>query len=101
MIPGAAHDTTQMLPSVQHRITGEEGRRGRELTKGCSHAGGQQARLPFPSWKVRSGEVTALLIVVPDIEAGEFGEANPQSAAGIIDVLPVQGLKGTRKQSEL
>lgn len=39
--------------------------------------------------QVRPGEVAALLIVVFDVEAGEFGEANPQGAAAVVDVLSV------------
>lgn len=72
-----------------------------ELTKGCSHAWVLQGRLAIPRWKVRSGEVTALLIVVLDVEAGEFGESNPQGAAGIVDVLAIQGLEHTFKPSVL
>lgn len=97
MIPGAAHSSTQTLATVQHLMTGED--RGQELTKGCSHAGGLQAGLTFPGGEVRPGEVTALLVVVLDIEAGEFGEADPQGAAAVVDVLSVQGLKHMRAVS--
>lgn len=49
--------------------------------------------LAVSSGKVWSGEVSALLVVVFDVETGEFGEADPQSTAAIIDVLTVQRLK--------
>lgn len=48
--------------------------------------------LAVPAGKVRSGEVSALLVVVFDVEAGEFGEIDPQSAAAVVDVLAIQRL---------
>lgn len=78
-------------------MTGED--RGQELTKGCRHAGGLQAGLTFSRGKVRPGEVTTLLVVVLDLEAGEFGEADPQRAAAVVDVLSIQRLKHMRAMS--
>lgn len=78
-------------------MTGED--RGQELTKGCSHAGGLQAGLTFSRGKVWPGEVTALLIVVLDLKAREFGEADPQGAAAVVDVLSIQRLKHMRAVS--
>lgn len=62
------------------------------LTECCSHGRVLQGWLAVSAGQVRSGEVSALLVVVFDVEAGEFGEADPQSAAAVIDVLPVQRL---------
>lgn len=63
------------------------------LTEGCGHGRVLHGGLAVSGGKVRSGEVAALLIVVFDVEACEFGEADPQSAAAIIDVLSVQRLR--------
>lgn len=49
--------------------------------------------LTVSTGKVGSGEVAALLVVVFDVEAGEFGEADPQRAAAVVDVLSIQRLK--------
>ncbi len=65
------------------------------LTEGCSHGWMLHGGLTVSGGQVRSGEVAALFVVVFDIEAGEFGEADSQSAAAIIDVLSIQRLKHT------
>lgn len=62
------------------------------LTERCGHGWVLHGRLAVSAGQVRSGEVSALLVVVFDIEACEFGEADPQSAAAVIDVLSVQRL---------
>lgn len=41
------------------------------------------------SRKVRSGVVTALIVVKLHVEAGQLGETHPQSTAAVIDVLTV------------
>lgn len=43
--------------------------------------------------QVGSGEVSALVVVVLDVERAQFGEVDPQRAAAVINVLPVQRLK--------
>lgn len=65
------------------------------LTEGRGHGRVLHRGLAVSRGQVRPGEVTALLVVVLDVEAGEFGEADPQSAAAVVDVLSVQGLKHT------
>lgn len=65
------------------------------LTEGCSHGRVLHGWLAVSRGQVGPGEVTALLVVVLDVEAGEFGEADPQSAAAVVDVLSVQRLKRT------
>lgn len=67
------------------------------LTEGCSHGWVLHGGLAVSGGQVRPGEVAALLVVVFDVEAGEFREANPQSAAAVIDVLSVQRLKQTHR----
>lgn len=42
------------------------------------------------SGEVWSGVIPALVIVVLNVEAGELGEADSQSAASVVDVLPIQ-----------
>lgn len=61
----------------------------------CSscHGLGVQGRLCICSGEVRSSVIPALVIVVFDIKAGELGEADSQSTAGIVDVLSVQRLR--------
>lgn len=63
------------------------------LTEGCGYSWVLQAGVTVSWRQVGSGEVATLLIVVLDVEAGEFGEADPQSAAAIVDVLSIQRLK--------
>lgn len=65
------------------------------LTECCSHGRVLHGGLAVSRRQVRPGEVAALLVVVFDVEAGEFGEADPQSAAAVVDVLSVQRLKKT------
>lgn len=62
------------------------------LTERCSHGWVLHGRLAVSAGQVWSGEVSALLVVVLDVEAGEFGEADPQGAAAVVDVLSVQRL---------
>lgn len=57
-------------------------------SSGC-HGLVVHGRLAVTSGQVWAGVVTALVIVVFHIQAGEFGEANAQCAAGIVDVLSV------------
>lgn len=61
------------------------------LTKGCRH-GLVQRRLAVPRRQVRPSIISALVIVVFDIETGELGEVNAQCAAGVVDVLAIQRL---------
>lgn len=63
------------------------------LTEGCRHGWVLHDGLAVSAGQVWSGEVAALFVVVLDIEAGEFGKADPQSAAAVIDVLSIQRLK--------
>ena len=70
------------LTGVQ-RAHAEGGGHGLVVHGGLGVSGGQ----------VRPGVVPALVVVVLDVEAGELGEADPQRAAGVVDVLPVQGLE--------
>lgn len=64
------------------------------LTK-CSscHSLGVNGGLWICSWKVWSGVVPALVVVILDVEASELGEADSQSTASIVDVLSIQRLK--------
>ena len=64
-------------------------------TEGGSHGRVLHCGLAVSRWQVRPGEVTALLIVVLHVEAGEFGEVDPQSAAAVVDVLSIQRLRNT------
>ena len=75
------------LTGVQ-RAHAEGGGHGLVVHGGLGVSGGQ----------VRPGVVPALVVVVLDVEAGELGEADPQRAAGVVDVLPVQGLE-TRERT--
>lgn len=43
--------------------------------------------------QIRPSIVSALIVVVLDVQAGEFGEADAQRTAGVIDVLSIQRLK--------
>ena len=43
--------------------------------------------------EVRVRVVSALVVIVLDVETREFGEVDPQCAAAIVNILPVQGLK--------
>ncbi len=70
------------------------------LTEGGGHGRVLHGGLAVSGGKVRSGEVAALLVVVFDVEAREFGEADPQSAAAIIDVLSVQRLRDRQAERE-
>lgn len=64
------------------------------LTEGCGHGRMLQGGLMAVSGRqVRPGEVSALLVVVLDVQAGQFGEADPQGAATVVDVLSLQRLK--------
>jgi len=67
---------------------------GGGLTEG-SHGWVLEARLDVPGGQVGPGVVAALVVVVLDVEAGELGEADPQGAAGVVDVLTVQRLEHT------
>lgn len=64
-----------------------------KLTEGGGRHGlGVDGWLGVGSGEVWPGVVPALVVVVLDVEAGELGEADPQGAAGVVDVLPVQRL---------
>ena len=52
------------------------------------------AAVPVPRGQVRPGVVTALVVVVLDVEADQLAEVDPQGAAGVVDVLTVQRLGG-------
>ena len=52
------------------------------------------AGLVVSGGQVRPGVVPALVVVVLDIEADQLAEVDPQGAAGVVDVLPVQRLGG-------
>lgn len=64
------------------------------LTK-CSrcHGLGVNGGLCICSRQVWSRVISALVIVVFNIEAGELGKTDSQGAAGIVDVLSIQRLK--------
>ena len=65
----------------------EGGGHGLVIHGGLGVSGGQ----------VGPGVVAALVVVVLHVEAGELGEADAQRAAGVVDVLPVQGLREREK----
>lgn len=69
------------------------------LTEGCSHGRVLHGGLVVSGGQVRSGEVAALFVVVFDVEASEFGEADPQGAAAVVDVLSVQRLKHSSRRT--
>lgn len=50
--------------------------------------------LSVSSGKVWPGVISTLVVVVLDVEVDELTEVYPQSAARIVNVLPVQRLKG-------
>lgn len=62
------------------------------LTEGSGHGLVVHGGLGVSGGQVRPGVVSALVVVVLDIEAGELGEADSQGAAGVVDVLAVQRL---------
>jgi len=70
------------------------------LTEGGGHGRVLHAGLAVSAGQVRPGEVAALLVVVLDVEAGELGEADPQRAAAVVDVLAVQRLKDSRRSAQ-
>lgn len=47
--------------------------------------------------ELRPGVVSALVVVVLDVEVDQLGEVDAQRAAGIVDVLTVQGLHSRRR----
>lgn len=58
------------------------------VTERCSH--GVLQRGLSVSWRqVESCEVSAFVVVVFDVEAGEFGELDTQRAAGVINILSI------------
>lgn len=69
------------------------------LTKG-SHGLVLDGRLAVAGGQVRARVVAALVVVVLDVEAGQLGVADPQRAAGVIDVLSVQGLHRRERDRE-
>ena len=67
-----------------------------DLTEGGGHTrvhGG----LSVSGGKVQAGEVSALVVVVLHIQAGQLGELHTQSAARVIDVLAIQSLERDRQ----
>ena len=62
-------------------------------TEGGSHGLVVYGGLGVSSGQVWSGVVSALVVVVAHVEAGELGEADPQGAARVVDVLAVQRLE--------
>lgn len=64
---------------------------GQRLTEG-GHGLVLDRRLAVAGGQVGAGVVAALVVVVFDVEAGQLGVANSQRAAGVIDVLPIEGL---------
>ena len=64
---------------------------GGVLVIGGGH-GRVQCRLAVTGWELGPGVVPALVIIVLDIQVDQLGEVDPQRAAGIVDVLAVQGL---------
>lgn len=63
------------------------------LTKGRGH-GLVQGGLAVAGGQVGPRVVPALVVVVLDVEAGELREVDAERAAGVVDVLPVQRLRG-------
>lgn len=64
------------------------------LTEGSGGEGlGFEWGRAVPCGQIWASVISALIIVVLDIQAGEFGEADAQCTAGIIDVLSIQRLK--------
>lgn len=66
-----------------------------ELTKSSCH-GLVQGGLAVPRGQVWAGVVPALVVVVFYIEARELGEVDAQRAAGVVDVLSIQRLRGNK-----
>lgn len=68
------------------------------LTKcgGC-HGLGVDGGLCVCGGEVGSGVISALVVVVFDIQAGELGEADSQGTAGVVDVLSIQRLRRNLK----
>lgn len=66
------------------------------LTKrGRCHGLGVNGGLSICGGQIWASVIPAFVVIVFDIEAGEFGEANSQGTAGVVDVLPIQRLKET------
>lgn len=64
------------------------------LTEGGGGDGlGLERGRAVPGGQIGTGVVSALVVVVLDVQAGEFGEADAQRTAGVIDVLSIQRLK--------
>lgn len=64
------------------------------LTKrGCCHGLGVNGGLSVRGGQIWASVIPAFVVVVFDIEAGEFGEANSQGTTGVVDVLTVERLK--------
>lgn len=70
------------------------------MTLGCglhlterSHRVVFNSRLAVSRRQVRPRVVPTLVVVVLHIQAGEFGKTDAQSAARVVDVLSIQGLR--------
>lgn len=57
------------------------------------------ARLSVPCGEVRSRVVSTLVVVVLDVEVDQLAEVYPQGAAGVVDVLSIQRLKGDQGET--
>lgn len=60
--------------------------------RSCRHCMVFKSRLAISWRQVRPCVVPTLVVVVLNIQTGEFGETDAQSAACIIDVLSIQSL---------
>lgn len=65
------------------------------LTKSSCH-GLVQSGLAVPRGQVWAGVVPALVVIVLHIETRELGEVDAQRAAGVVDVLSIQRLRGNK-----
>lgn len=68
----------------------------RALTEGGGGDGLRfERRRAVPRGQIGPSVVSALIVIVLDVQAGEFGEADAQRTASVIDVLSIQRLENT------
>lgn len=70
---------------------------GGVLVIGGGH-GRVYCRLAVTGREFGPGVVPALVIVVLDVQVDQLGEVDPQCAAGIVDVLAIQGLNNVMRE---
>lgn len=67
------------------------------LTKSSGH-GGVHDGLTVAGWKIKPSKVSAFVVVVFYIQASQLGEFDPQSTAGIVNILAIQSLESKRER---